>query len=546
MKAPGLGVDPLDALIPLIEFGLLALATVDTRWCAASPACSRTRRPGQTLLAATPSAVAVRADRPPRQRLPCRARRRASRPRGRRAGAVSGIGVVWQRRWPTAPLRQTQQGTLYKRDRDRLEDDPAIAGPISDAIEPLPDMASLWMALARDVGLLESEPTSERVTAAAPGFWGDNAFHLAADGRRPMARAFAPGTSKGGMQHEGATLELCLPFMRPVVLLWLATLADDEWVATADLDAALRPLAPGRDRPALRDRPKTLAAADDPPRGADCEPKGKGETAQRPDRGRPHSTRCCCAAYQLNLVRTSEEIQTGRRAVQLTPLGRYLLALGPPPPPKPAYEHFLFVQPSFEIIAYRQGLTPAVVGQFSRFAIWSQVGAALAMRLTPESVYRALEGGLTPAEILDLLARHSPRPLPAGVAEAVRDWAGRRERVTYHAAATLVEFASADDLLLALAHWPAGPGPAPVRVSERLVLVEDEAAIPFQRFRMTGARLPPPRRGLRRRRPRRDLDDPRPRRAPTSSSTPSSCASPTNRLVPTTAPRRPARDARSS
>src|SRR5205823_200947 len=101
------------------------------------------------------------------------------------------------------------------------------------------------------------------------------------------------------------------------------------------------------------------------------------------------------AAYQLGLVRTAEEVAGGRRVVQLTPLGRYVLALGPPPPPRPAFEHFLFVQPNFEIIAYRQGLNAVLIGAFSRFAQWSQIGAALELKLTAESIYRGLEGGLT-------------------------------------------------------------------------------------------------------------------------------------------------------
>ena len=70
----------------------------------------------------------------------------------------------------------------------------------------------------------------------------------------------------------------------------------------------------------------------------------------------------------------------------------------------------------------------------------------------------------------------------------LRTWAGRRERVTYHASATLIEFAT-----------PRGPGArpcrlarrragAPVRISDRLLLVEDESSIPFQRFRLAGSR----------------------------------------------------------
>jgi hypothetical protein len=193
------------------------------------------------------------------------------------------------------------------------------------------------------------------------------------------------------------------------------------------------------------------------------------------------------AAYQLGLVRVAEESAGGRRAVQLTALGRYVLALGPSPPPRPSFEQFLFVQPNFEIIAYRQGLNPALVGALGRFAQWSKIGAALELKLTAESVYRGLEGGLTEQTILDRLTRHSSRPLPASVIEALRTWSGRRERITYHAAATLIEFASPADLEAGLALWPAESRP-PVRVADRLLLVEDETAIPFSRFRLAGSR----------------------------------------------------------
>jgi hypothetical protein len=194
------------------------------------------------------------------------------------------------------------------------------------------------------------------------------------------------------------------------------------------------------------------------------------------------------AAYQLGLVRAGVDGSDGRAVVQLSALGRYILALGPPPPPRPSFEHFLYVQPNFEIIAYRQGLSPSLIGQFSRFARWSQVGAALELKLTPESVYRGLEGGLTPQQMLDRLARHSQRALPAGVSEAVRTWAGRRERVTYYSSATLVEFASRDDLERALAQWPESDRVPPIAISDRLLLVEDDSSIPFQRLRLAGAR----------------------------------------------------------
>ena len=130
------------------------------------------------------------------------------------------------------------------------------------------------------------------------------------------------------------------------------------------------------------------------------------------------------AGYAFGIVRVGEEKVTGRKVVQLTSLGRYVLALGPPPPPRPAFEHFLFVQPNLEMIAYRQGLTAPLVGRLSRFAWWTKIGAALELKLTQESVVFGLEGGTTPPQMLEILARHSqarfPRswPMPSSVGRA--------------------------------------------------------------------------------------------------------------------------------
>ena len=140
------------------------------------------------------------------------------------------------------------------------------------------------------------------------------------------------------------------------------------------------------------------------------------------------------------------------------------------------------------MIAYRQGLTPQLVGRLSRFAQWSQIGAALELKLTRESIVFGLEGGLTPDVMLDTLSRHTQRPLPSGIIDAVRTWATRRERITYYAAATLMEFGSTADRDLALQSWPAKDGELPTPVGERFLLVDDERTIPFDRFRLTGSR----------------------------------------------------------
>ncbi len=374
------------------------------------------------------------------------------------------LAAVWQR-IEEGPIRQTQQGTFFKRDRERLEDDPVLAGPITDALEPLPDMALLWIALARGVALVVPEPGSDRLVAARPDFWGENAVHLP---QMIATRwlALRDWHELAGMRQEGSPVDLAIAFLRAPVLLRLAARPEPGWTALADLAAFLDGVCPRWDRPLLSDSGPLRTA-------------GGVEALAAIVLG---------PAYQLGLVRAAEETDGGRRAVQLTPLGRYALALGPPPPPRPTFDHFLMVQPNFELIAYRQGLTSTLIGQFSRFARWSQVGAALELKLTPESVYRGLEGGLTTAAMLDRLGKHSSRPLPAGVAEALRTWAGRRDRVTYYASATLVEFASAEELEAALKLFPEAGRVPPVRISDRLILVEDEGTIPFGRFRMAGSR----------------------------------------------------------
>ncbi len=83
---------------------------------------------------------------------------------------------------------------------------------------------------------------------------------------------------------------------------------------------------------------------------------------------RPRATGPACSPRSCSGRRTSSgsserprKDPSGRRVVQLTPLGRYVLALQGPRAggrtTRPS-RHFLFVQPNFEIVAYRQGLTP--------------------------------------------------------------------------------------------------------------------------------------------------------------------------------------------
>ncbi|RUL83792.1 helicase-associated domain-containing protein [Tautonia sociabilis] len=380
---------------------------------------------------------------------------------------VLRLASLWQLA-DASPFKRTRQGDLYKRDRQRLDEDPALSGPIADVLCPPDDPVSPWLHLSRAVGLLVDEPNSDRLLAASPDFWSEHGVHLP---QMIASRWIAGGDLRPGPGDDpGPLLGL-----RPAALLGLASRKEDQWVALDDLAAFLssRMSAPAPPDPPKADR-RRKADDNGPPPG---DPMRDALRAA-----------LLGPAYLMGLVRVGEAGPSRRTAVQLTPRGRFVLGLGPTPPPPPRIEQFLFVQPNFEIVAYRQGMNPAQVGRLSRFARWEQLGSALTLRLNSDSIDRGLASGLSADEIRAWLAQHAVRPLPEGVSGAIATWAGRRDRLTFFASATLIEFGSSAELEDALADWPDGPAPAPIRVADRVLLVEDEAVIPFKRFRLAGAR----------------------------------------------------------
>jgi Helicase conserved C-terminal domain len=292
-----------------------------------------------------------------------------------------------------------------------------------------------------------------------------------------------------GQVRDGDEASLALPFLRPAILLWLSALDEDDWVTLDDLAEHLSARFPGWSQVTLcEESPEGPDAL-----GRESAPRVRArlklEKKHRPPQGtKVLEALLLGAAYPLGLIRVAEE-RTGRRlAVQISRLGRYALALGPAPLPQTTFEHFLFVQPNFEMIAYRQGLTPQLVGLLSRFATWKQIGSAIELKLTRESIVHGLDRGLTPDSILELLARHSQRALPPGVIDAVKSWSARRERVTFYKSATLIEFGSDSERDRAMESWPGGIAAAPVAVAERFLLVEDDGNIPYDRLRTSSSR----------------------------------------------------------
>ena len=156
-----LGIEPNLAIVPLLELGLVAIELgaefgpvdefrsvleqgnqmrVRLRIHPAVPRGIRTARPEAELPKATGPVSQVR--------------------ESDGLEPILRLGALWQR-VGAEPLRHTNQGTLYKRDRDRLADDPVLAGPISDALKPLPDSPMLWLALARRIGLIAPDAAGD-------------------------------------------------------------------------------------------------------------------------------------------------------------------------------------------------------------------------------------------------------------------------------------------------------------------------------------------------------------------------------------------------
>ncbi len=129
-----------------------------------------------------------------------------------------------------------------------------------------------------------------------------------------------------------------------------------------------------------------------------------------------------------------------------------------------------------------------MVGRLSRFAWWTQIGSALELKLTHESIVHGLDRGSKPDWMIETLATASQRPLSRGVIEAINHWAERRERVVYYAATTLIEFGSQTERDQAVDLWPPEEENPPIPVAERFLLVEDDRTVPYARLRLASSR----------------------------------------------------------
>lgn len=368
--------------------------------------------------------------------------------------AVESDGLEWLLRasalWQLlrgGPLRRTQAGGLFKRDLERLRGHPILSGPVADGAAELPDPALLTIEIGLGLGVIEALG-DEWHAGRLPESWSDDLL-------APVASVWAGlnGDSTWDPERGYQPDPTARPWRRSIGLAIVAGLLQappGEWFDPADLAVW------------LGDR-------------------------------QPDAARSCqdlvawCRGWLLGVLHPLRIIESARSGdrwlVRLTALGRVVLRAAPGFPPGHVIDQTLLVQPNLEVLVYRQGLTPGLIGRLTRFADWRTLGLAGTLVLTPESVYRGLESGLTLMDLQQTLERHSSRPLSENVLATLRSWASKRERVQVFPAAVLLEFRSADDLESALRQ-----GAIEQRLTDRIGLVSTESAVDYSRFRLSGSR----------------------------------------------------------
>ena len=313
------------------------------------------------------------------------------------------FAALWQK-VHALPLRRTQAG-LFKRDLDRLRDDPILNAAPTDSLAEIPDPALLAVFLALSERLLLDDAGEIRA-GDFPACWEEGLPATLASIWTALLTQESWSPVQGWQPQSPASNPYPSAWLLSLVL--LAQLPTGSWTTCESLEKWMT-----KQHPFSRG---TKVAAGLPPF-------------------------LLGIGYPLNLI---EAARKGKEVwlIRLSSMGRWLLGLGQPPAP-PAFGQTLLVQPNLEILAYRQGLTPALISRLTKMANWKTLGAACTLQLEPESVYRALESGERFETIHQTLQRHGMKPTPETVTNALRTWSNKRERIRVYTGAALFEFGSA-------------------------------------------------------------------------------------------------------
>lgn len=387
------------------------------------------------------------------------------------------IGLI--RQWlQDNPLRLTQAGDFFKRDLDRLQDPLLVRGWEGVEVD-VPEISMGLVAYAQAVHWLKWEGTEIQDTAEP------ELGHPAdlAEGCRTIwpevleINAWNPWEGWRGFNAEAS------PYASVMMLSLhlLAQLAEESWVPSQAVSDWIAQhhcywtgLAPVPSEPELQEGLSESTAAVD-----ELSHAMAAHGTLTLQEGMVRFLEGWAYSWQLTQLHKDAE---GNKVVRLSPLGRHLFGLAPPPSPSEFYRTIL-IQPNLEMIAYRQGLTPGLILELSRFATWKQLGPACTLLLEPDRVYHGLQSGCSFERMMHVLQKHAVKELPDSVVQALRTWANKRERLAVYRAAYLMEFSSPEDLEAALARGVEGE-----RLTDRFLLIPREEDIDFRHFRLVGTR----------------------------------------------------------
>lgn len=360
------------------------------------------------------------------------------------------IAAVWQKS-RMAPIKVTQSRLLFKRDLAKFQGDDVLGAPFVDLAETVADPGVLAFEWAVAAGLFRVGTNEYHAEPSIPG-WAEGLWptlvhlfsHFFTIETWDPRKGYAPTESGLSPTPTAAILIFDMLARSPVTAKTAAELAVPLWDNHPAWPSVLS-----------RDDAKTQGTA-----WIEAFLNG--------------------VAFPLRIV----EILPGEaRQYRLTEFGRHLFCGEVEPPAPQPFPQTLTVQPNAEMIVYRQGLSPQLVAELSRFAVWKQLGPACTLELNAEETYRGLESGLTLAVIKQTLDRHAMRPLPANVADLLRRWADKRERITVYPSATLVEFLHPAELDLALSR-----GLVSVKLTDHIGLTADGRDPEFKALRLIGNR----------------------------------------------------------
>jgi hypothetical protein len=364
------------------------------------------------------------------------------------------LALIWQMA-SAGPLRRTLAGDFFKRDLERLRGDPLLNAQPIDNLADIPDRGLLTVELALIEGLLSAQEGELR-PGRMPEVWQEGLPETLASLWASLPLLTNWNTRQGWKLETSPGNPYASTYL---LAFWLLTrLPDGSWAKPAALEQWL-----------LEHHPYWHHGKPDAPAlGLESFLLG--------------------VAFPLKLIQATRS-EGSEVLIRLSPMGRWLLGLAEQPPAQPSFPQTLLVQPNLEILVYRQGLTPDLIGRLGKLASWKTLGAACTMDLSPSTVYRALEAGETFESILQTLQKHGMKAVPEAVIESLRTWSNRRERIAVYSSAALLEFLNAEDLASALAR-----GLPAVRVGDRLAVVAESDRIDFRHYRLTGTRdysLPP-------------------------------------------------------